>query len=205
MFHAAQLFINLPQSALRKQAQGSASPVITPIPPPGMYHASGPGSPTPVQQRFSRRVLLIGGLVATGAVIVGGLGASHFFISPSSTGNTVAVNLAYNTEKDAWLTAAAQAFNSKNIVLTNSSKIIQVALGDSGSLDVGDKIFSGESKPVAWSPASDLELQRLDYQWKQKYGQNINATSTSLSPRSLVSSPLVFAVWKDRAEVLLKQ
>jgi hypothetical protein len=116
----------------------------------------------------------------TGAVVVGGVGASRFLFSPSTAADTVPVNLAYSTEKDAWLTAAAQAFNSKNVALANSKKIIQVALGDSGSLDVGDKIFRGESRPVAWSPASELEWRRLDYQWNQKYGQNINATSTAL-------------------------
>ena len=192
-------FTNPPQSSPQQQGLVRAA-VMTPQ--PGTYPSSAPGAPTPGQQRVSRRALLIGGLIAAGAVVGGGLAASHFFLAPTST---VTVNFAYSTEKDAWLVAAAQAFNSKNIMLANSNKLIQVALGDSGSLDVGVKILNGESKPVAWSPASDLELNRLDYQWQQKYGQTINATSTALSPRSLVSSPLVFAVWRDRAAVLLQK
>ena len=200
---AGQPYGNVPQSVSQIQAQ--ANPVMTPMPLPSAYHSPGTGSPPSGQPRMSRRSLLIGGLVVTGAVVAGGVGASRFFFSKSTAANTVPVNLAYSTEKDAWLTAAAQAFNSKNVALANSNKIIQVTLGDSGSLDVGDKIFRGESQPVAWSPASELEWQRLDYQWNQKYGQNINATSTALYPTSLVYSPLVFAVWKDRASTLLKK
>jgi len=190
---------NPPQSLPQQQGLVHAAVMTS---QPGTYPTSAPGAPMPGQQHISRRALLIGGLIAAGAVVGGGLAASRFFFTPTST---VTVNFAYSTEKDAWLAAAAQAFNSKNIMLANSNKLIQVALGDSGSLDVGDKILNGESKPVAWSPASDLELNRLDYQWQQKYGQSINATSTALSARSLVSSPLVFAVWRDRAAVLLQK
>ena len=168
-------------------------------PPAAAFAAQIQSAP---QQRISRRALLIGGIVAAGVVVGGGFAAAHLLSSSSSNtpvGSTVTVNFAFSTEKSDWLTAAAQAFNSKNVTLAGSNKIIQVELGDSGSLDLGDKILKGQSKPVAWSPASDLELLRLDYQWNQKYGQNINATETEFSPLPLVSSPLVFAVWEDRA------
>jgi len=64
-----------------------------------------------------------------------------------------------------------------------------------------DQIASGQEKPVVWSPASSLELNQLSGKWK---GPKIIATSGDYVPVSLVSSPLVFAIWNERASVLLK-
>ncbi len=171
---------------------------------------AGPGgTPPPGQQRISRRALLIGGLVAAGVVVGGGYTAVHFLSSPPPpTGSTIQIPFVYSTEKADWLTAAASSFsNSPQAKLTGSNKTIQVLLNDSGSLDVADKILNGEIKPVAWSPASTLELNRLTYKWKQAKGQSqdIFATSTNLAPVPLVSSPLIFAAWKDRAQAFLKK
>jgi len=99
--------------------------------------------------------------------------------------------------------AAISAFQkSSAALLGGSNKVIQIDSDNSGSLDVGDKILSGEDQFAAWSPASELELNRLSFKWKNKYGRDIIGSSTELTPQSLVSSPLVFAVWKERADVL---
>jgi len=186
-----------------------ANPAATPTTPPLPAFAAQAQPvayppPAPGQQRISRRALLAGGLAAAGVLVGGGLAAAHFLSPPANSGAgvgpTVTVNFAYSTEKDAWLAAAAQAFNNQKFKLANTSKLIQVELGNSGSLDVGDKIATGAIQPAAWSPASDLELNRLDYQWGRSHnGQFVNATDTAYSKRDLVYSPLVFAVWKDHA------
>src|SRR5258708_33881878 len=104
--------------------------------------------------------MAVGGLVAGGVVGGGGYAAVHFPSSPPPpTGSTIQVPFVYSTEKADWLTAAASSFsNSPQAKLTGSNKTIQELLNDSGSLDVADKIISGEIKPVAWSPGGPLEL-----------------------------------------------
>jgi serine/threonine protein kinase len=148
---------------------------IAATPPPGIYPSYPNLTPPPGQQRISRRALLIGGLVAAGVVVGGGYAAVRFLSSPPPpTGSTIQIPFVYSTEKADWLTAAASSFsNSPLAKLTGSNKTIQVLLNDSGSLDVADKILNGEIKPVAWSPASTLELNRLTYKWKQ-----VNPTPT---------------------------
>ncbi len=209
----AQQPLVLPSASVQVPSQANpAAAVSQTVPAPTTPPVLAPPtfSPQPGQQRISRRALLTGGLVTAGILVGGGLAAAHFLSSSANSGAgagpTVTVNFAYSTEKDAWLTAAAQAFNNQKIKLAHTNKIIQVELGNSGSLDVGDKIALGQIQPAAWSPASDLELNRLDYQWGRSHnGQFVNATDTAFSKRDLVYSPLVFAVWKDRALAFRKE
>jgi serine/threonine protein kinase len=156
---------------------------------------------------ISRRGFIIGGLVAAGVIAGGGLAASRILGgSGPATSGTVRVDFTFSTEKAEWLSAALTAFNnSPQVKLAGGNKIIQVVLNDSGSLDVKDKIVKGELQPVAWSPASDLELQRLSYAWTKSHPQDIISSSTDLIPKSLVSSPLVIAVWQSRAEAFISK
>ena len=209
----AQQPLVLPATSTQVSSQANpAAAVSQTVPAPTTPQVSAPPtfSPQPSQQHISRRALLTGGLVTAGILVGGGLTAAHFLSSSANSGAgagpAVTVNFAYSTEKDAWLTAAAQAFNNQKIKLAHTTKLIQVELGNSGSLDVGDKIARGEIRPAAWSPASDLELNRLDYQWGRSHnGQLVNATDTAFSKRDLVYSPLVFAVWKDHALAFLQK
>ena len=209
----AQQPLVLPATSTQVLSQANpAAAVSQTVPAPTTPQVSAPPtfSPQPSQQHISRRALLTGGLVTAGILVGGGLTAAHFLSSSANSGAgagpAVTVNFAYSTEKDAWLTAAAQAFNNQKIKLAHTTKLIQVELGNSGSLDVGDKIARGEIRPAAWSPASDLELNRLDYQWGRSHnGQLVNATDTAFSKRDLVYSPLVFAAWKDHALAFLQK
>jgi serine/threonine protein kinase/ABC-type Fe3+ transport system substrate-binding protein len=196
----------------------AATPVIpapVPIPSPSPY----PVGPVPVPQvprqpgpsgspRTSRRRFIIGGAAAVATAAVALAVGSRFLPgtpTPAPTTGTVTLTFSYSTEKDAWIKSAIQAFhNSKAAILAGSNKAIQLELDNSGSLNVGDRILQGSSQLSAWSPASDLELNRLNYKWQKAHnGQDIVGFSSDLAPRSLVSSPLVFATWKDRAGVLL--
>jgi hypothetical protein len=162
--------------------------------------------PPPLPPVSRRRFLRWG--VAGAATVA--MGAGVYFIvknlpkgsGSGAAGGTITVNFIYSTEKDAWMKPAAAAFNNSSATL--NGKTIQVALNELGSVGGHDQILSGQLQPTAWSPASSLELNQLMNDWQAKHpGQDIVVTSTSdLDPQSLVFSPLVFAIWKDRAQAL---
>jgi serine/threonine protein kinase len=164
-----------------------------PAPPPG-----GSG-----RRGISRRTVLIGGAAI---LALGGTGTYFYFnrrtgtTSPGTAG-AITVNFTYSTEKETWIKAATDAFHQSKPSL--NGKAIQIVLDERGSVDGHDKILNGSIQPTAWSPASFLELNQLSTDWQQKHAnQDIIISNGDLEPRSLVSSPLVFAVWKDRAQVL---
>ncbi len=195
-------------SAPGKNARASvaAPPTVTPRGPAAPARAPG----QPAKARISRRGLLIGGAAVVGAAALGGAGFLFFSRSASKppsaatpTG-TIPITLTYSTEKGDWMNASVAAFNRSSTRL--GGKAIQVTLDPRGSVDAQQRIVSGALLPVAWSPASSLELNQLNTAWRQAHnGQDIIISSGDLLPASLVFSPLVFAVWKERAQVLLRK
>jgi serine/threonine protein kinase len=195
-------------SAPGKKARASAvtPPTVTPRGPAAPAHVPG----QPGKARISRRGLLIGGATVVGAAAVGGAGLLFFSRGaskpPSSTTptGTIPITLTYSTEKDDWMRASIAAFHRSNTLL--GGKAIQVTLDPRGSIDAQQRILSGSLLPAAWSPASALELNQLSTAWRQAHsGQDIIVSSGDLLPASLVFSPLVFVVWKERAQVLLRK
>jgi serine/threonine protein kinase len=185
----------------------SASPTTYPASPPPLNVGAGLApaqQPPPSGPRISRRALL--GLGAAGAVAVA-TGVYFFSRSggtSSSPANTIMLNFTYSTEKSAWMQAVTDTFHSKGMSYNNKS--IQVVLDERGSVDGSARILSGEINPAAWSPASFLELNQLSANWQQQHnGADIIINNGDLLPKSLVFSPLVFAVWADRARVLLNK
>ncbi|HEY0752401.1 MAG TPA: protein kinase [Ktedonobacteraceae bacterium] len=191
-------------------ASGQTLPGTRPFPaPPGPTGPQSAGSPGQGPRGgISRRALLLGAGGATALVAATGI---YFFfknnsgLSSSSASGTVTVNLAYSTEKKDWLAPAVNAFNASNQKLRGSNKVIQVQLGDLGSVDSVGQILQGQLKPVAWSPASILEVNRLNYQWQKIHpGVPLISYTEQFQPRSLVKSPLVLASWQQRAQLLLQ-
>jgi serine/threonine protein kinase len=179
--------------------------------PPSRSRPSGTPMPsTPESKRLSRRQVLAAGLGAAGILALGGTTAAYLFskkgtgpISNRSAANTINVLFTCSTEKVEWMTAAVQAFQQSNATL--GDKTIQIELDLRGSLDAQQKILNGTIQPIIWSPASFLELNQLITAWEQAHaGKDIVFLSGDLQPKQLVFSPLVFAVWQDRAEVLLR-
>jgi ABC-type Fe3+ transport system substrate-binding protein len=173
-------------------------PAGSPLPP-------SPGAPVPGQRRISRRRILTGGLITVGVLAAGGGAYFYFNRNPSTPGGasagTITLTFTYSSEKEAWMKAATDAFHKSGARFNN--KTIQVQLDERGSVDGHDRILSGEIKPVAWSPASFLELNQLSDDWQKVHsGQEVLITNGDLAPKALVFSPLVFAVWKERAQVL---
>ncbi|WP_223258438.1 substrate-binding domain-containing protein [Thermogemmatispora tikiterensis] len=138
-----------------------------------------------------------------------GLLSLPFFFSRQRSGGTgvagqITLSFVYSTEKESWISAAVAAFNQRGLTL-GGKRISLPQAEERGSLDARDRILNGQLRPIIWSPASTLELNQLNDAWKAAHGgKEIVASSADLSPRSLVFSPLVFAVWEERARLLLQ-
>lgn len=108
----------------------------------------------------------------------------------------VAVELMYSSEKKDWIEAAVGAFEAAN-------PDIDVVLTSKGSLEAATAILDGTAHPVLWSPADSLVLNLMASDWQTKFGRRPFAADGDAGPQQLLLSPLVFAVWEDRAKVLL--
>jgi ABC-type molybdate transport system substrate-binding protein len=106
------------------------------------------------------------------------------------------ISLTYSTEKKEWMDAAIAEFAKVH-------PEIKVAPTGKGSLEGGQAILDGKDKPVLWSPADSLVLSMLDADWQTKNRTELFAKGDE-APQPLVITPLVFAIWEDRANVLLK-
>jgi hypothetical protein len=176
------------------------------INPPGLH----PSTPIPEPKPLSRRRVLAAGLGAAGILALGGTAAAYLFsnrgpglVIDRSAANIISVPFTCSTEKVDWMTNAVHAFHQSNA--TVGGKTIQIELDLRGSLDAQQKILNGTIQPIIWSPASFLELNQLITAWEQAHaGKDIVILSGDLQPKQLVFSPLVFAAWRDRSEILLK-
>lgn len=111
--------------------------------------------------------------------------------------DSVEISFEYSTEKKDWIEAAVQKFEAEN-------PSIHVKLLGKGSLDAAEAILEGTDKPVLWSPADSLVTNLLASDWKTKTGSELFPLTGDLAPQPLLLTPLVFAVWEDRAKVLLE-
>jgi serine/threonine protein kinase len=186
----------------------TSSPVTpnTLVATPGQSQLAGqvlsPPQP-PVTPLHTRRNFLVGGAIVAGVVVVG-VGGTAFLLSQRPVSSTLTLNFTYSTEKQAWMQQVIGDFNNSHAQVGN--KLIQIQGDPRGSVDAATRILNGQLKPVAWSPASDLELNQLVNGWKKGHGsQDIIYTGGELAPQSLVLSPLVFASWKERSDLLQKK
>jgi ABC-type sulfate transport system substrate-binding protein len=175
---------------------------------PGQAPSSPSIPPPPTPPRTRRAFLIGGGAAVAGVVIVGG---SALLLANankkgtggtgSATGGTLTLNFTYSTEKQAWMQEVISDFNKSNAQVGN--KLIQIQGDPRGSVDAKTRILNGDLRPAAWSPASDLELNQLVNGWKKQHGsQDIVYSSGAMGVQALVLSPLVFAAWKERSDLL---
>ena len=167
----------------------------------------GAGTP-PQASSISRRSLLIGASGVAGLVVLGGAGAVYYASHLPSAGNkatgTISVNFIYSTEKEQWIQQAIKDFNQQSSPPRINGKQVQIIATGLGSVDAKNQIVSESLKPmpVAWSPASFLELNQLTTDWSQKHTQGLIFSSGDYEVKSLVFSPLVFGIWENRAQIL---
>lgn len=108
------------------------------------------------------------------------------------------ISFLYSTEKKEWVEAAAAVFQQEN-------PSVKVTLVGRGSLEAAQGILEGREKPTVWSPADTAVLRMLESDWDTERTRGpLFARDGEEAPQPLVITPLVFVVWQDRAEVLLK-
>jgi Ca-activated chloride channel family protein len=119
---------------------------------------------------------------------------------PGTQAKTVTLNVLYSSEKEAWIEDVVKDFNSRNI--TAGGDPITVKATPTGSGQSMQDILSGATQPDVWSPAGGVWFTLLNAQWQAKHGgQQLIGTGATDTP-SLVTSPVVIAMWKPQAQAL---
>lgn len=131
------------------------------------------------------RVALIGLLALTACGILPG------------TAPRVTVTIVYGSEKREWLEPLIEQFNAAQN-RTEDGRVIVVEGAPMGSIEAVDGIISGTVQATVWSPASSLYIPLANDRWRQQTGADL-VTGT---PRNLVLSPVVIAMWRPMAEAL---
>ncbi|MBN1207131.1 MAG: substrate-binding domain-containing protein [Myxococcaceae bacterium] len=152
-----------------------------------------------------RVLIIIGFLAAVGGVFYmsqrgrgSGEAESGGPSGPARPTEVTEISFLYSTEKKEWVEAAAASFQQEH-------PSIKVSLMGRGSLDAAQGILDGREKPTVWSPADTAVLRMLESDWATEPSRGpLFARDGEDAPQPLVITPLVFVVWEDRANVLLK-
>jgi len=67
-----------------------------------------------------------------------------------------------------------------------------------GSIESVNAILSGQLQPVVWSPASSIYIPVANAEWHKNHSDDL----VTGSPKDLVLSPVVVAMWRSMAEAL---
>lgn len=109
----------------------------------------------------------------------------------------VEITMLYSSEKKEWVEAAAIPFRKDH-------PEIKLTLTGKGSLAGAQAIVDDKEKPTIFSPADSLIMNLAAADWKTKGRDALFSTTGDDAPQSLVITPLVFVIWEDRAQALLK-
>lgn len=154
--------------------------------------------------RLSR--LLSGGylliaLLVTALTLIGfPLGPAPFQLAPlGPAGTPIVVEIAYGTEKRAWLEDAAARFATTNPRVRG--RPIQIKLTGVGSREIVTRIVQDEYQPTVVSPASMIQIELLRDEWAKRKGGEIFLSGAD-APQPLVITPLVIVMWEERGKAL---
>lgn len=111
--------------------------------------------------------------------------------------NTVKVSIVYGSEKREWLEPLVEEYNRQQRK-TPDGAVIQIEAEPMGSIEAVRAIIDGEIQPTVWSPASSVYLPVANAEWRKTHAEDMY-TGT---PRDLVLSPVVIAMWQPMAETL---
>jgi ABC-type Fe3+ transport system substrate-binding protein len=116
---------------------------------------------------------------------------------PTVAPSSVAINIAYGTEKEKWLKEALAAFGE-----TPEGRRIHVNLIGLGSVEGAQAVLDGPGEtPIhVWSPASSAYRDVFEQEWRIKHGGE-----PILHAENLALTPMVFVLWKSRYEPFAKK
>jgi Ca-activated chloride channel family protein len=109
----------------------------------------------------------------------------------------VTVSIVFGSEKQEWLQPLIQQFNREQRK-TDKGAVIKVEGTALGSIEAIDQMLADQLKPTVWSPASSLYIPIAQAEWSKKFGKDL----TTGTPKDLVLSPVVIAMWQPMAEAL---
>nr|BBH92744.1 VWA domain-containing protein [Thermogemmatispora argillosa] len=111
----------------------------------------------------------------------------------------VTLTIYYGSEKKDWMSDVIADFNNHHYAACDGVITVRaIPVGSGASLQ---EILSGSIRPDVWSPAGSVWLSLLNTRWHQKTGHDLIDMGANATP-SLVSSPVVIAMWKPLAEAL---
>jgi len=109
----------------------------------------------------------------------------------------VSVSVVYGSEKQAWLDPLVTQYNTEKHKTADGSEIVITAT-PLGSIESINGILDGSLQPVVWSPASSIYIPVANAEWRKNHGNDL-VTGT---PKDLLLSPVVIAMWKPMAQAL---
>ena len=112
-------------------------------------------------------------------------------------GASVSVNIVYGSEKQAWLDPLVKQFNDEHNKTADGKSIVIVATA-MGSIESVRGIIDGTLQPTVWSPASSVYIPVANAEWKKTHADDL----VSGTPKDLVLSPVVIAMWRPMAQAL---
>jgi Ca-activated chloride channel family protein len=113
--------------------------------------------------------------------------------------NPVTLTMYYGSEKQEWIDNVVADFNSRNFAACDGPITVKaIPIGSGQSMQ---EILDGSIQPDIWSPAGSVWLTLLNSQWREKYGSDLISAGANDTP-SLVSSPVVIAMWRPMAQAL---
>ncbi len=141
--------------------------------------------------RTNPRILF---LVMILAFITMACGGSGGLFAPEKT---VTVNIVYGSEKQEWLEPLVQQYNNSKHQTADEATIV-ISATPMGSIESVNGIISGELQPTVWSPASSVYIPVANVEWRKNHSTDL----VEGTPRDLVLSPVVIAMWRPMAEAL---
>jgi len=127
------------------------------------------------------------------AVVISGCGGG----SPFGGSKTVTVNMVYGSEKQEWLTPLIDQYNAAKHQTAGGSTIV-ISATAMGSIEAVNGIIAEQLQPTVWSPASSIYIPVANAEWRKNHSADLVAET----PKDLVLSPVVIAMWKPMAEAL---
>jgi len=113
------------------------------------------------------------------------------------SGGTVTISIVYGSEKQAWLDPLVQQFNDARNK-TADGKVIVIQATAMGSIEAVNGIIDGTLQPTVWSPASSIYIPVANSEWKKNHADDLIVGT----PKDLVLSPVVIAMWRPMAQAL---
>ncbi|MBN1977727.1 MAG: VWA domain-containing protein [Anaerolineae bacterium] len=116
---------------------------------------------------------------------------------PFIGGGKVTITIYYGSEKEEWLEPLAAEYNAqRNETVAGSTIVVEAT--PMGSIESANGIVDGTIQPTVWSPASSVYIPVANAGWKQSHAEDLVVGS----PKDLVLSPVVIAMWQPMAETL---